>query len=194
MNWRKDIIRKYNSPCVPVPMRAILNGLTAPGVWSTEPVHLGIGNLISSLTRYNITNPEAEQKTQNLAVISRNYMNLTLRLGYHFNVIDTFVSDSAEDNYIYFRFVGGVTNPSRRHRRALLLQEILEKLNFLVVVNGDLVVGRLKKWEKEKQLSILETLGKLIGFSRQLDTQMLNDEAIDKYAAIFLEKIRNLSF
>jgi pyruvate,water dikinase len=171
-----------------VPMRAFIKGLTSPGVWSTQPMQLGFSDLVSSLTRYSMTDRVAEYQGQNLAVISDCYANLSLRLGYHFNVIDTYVSENINDNYIYFRFVGGVTETERRHRRAVLLKEILEKLNFKVMVSGDLVVARLKKCEASEMVHNLEEIGRLVGFSRQLDTQMLSEESVrQSYEAFFRE-------
>jgi len=175
-----------------VPMQAILKGLTLPGVWSTQPMQLGIGDLISSMTRYSISEDINEYSGQNLAVVSEKYLNLSLRLGYHFNVIDTYVSENVNDNYIYFRFVGGVTENERRHLRAMLLKEILEKLNFKVTVTGDLVIARLKKWDSAKILNILESIGRLIGFSRQLDTQMQNHDSVKKYLNAFFSETNRL--
>ena len=168
-----------------VPMHSILEGLTEPGVWSTEPVQFGFGDLMSSMTRYS--EKAGKYTGQNLAVISEKYTNLNLRLGYHFNVIDTYVSDNVNDNYIYFRFVGGVTETERRHLRAILLKDILEKMNFVVTVTGDLVIGRLKKWDADQTIVILKKIGKLIGFSRQLDTQMQNQESVEKYLNEFFK-------
>ena len=164
-----------------IPMKAILNGLTSPGVWSTQPVQFEFSDLMSSMTRYSIKDGMGEYTGQNLAVVSENYMNLSLRLGYHFNVIDAYVSDNISDNYVYFRFVGGVTETERRHLRAILLREILEKLNFKVAVTGDLVVASLKKLDAESILSILKDIGRLIGFSRQLDTQMQSQDSVKQY-------------
>jgi len=169
-----------------IPMHAILEGLTAPGVWSTEPVQFGFGDLMSSMTRYS--EKAGKYTGQNLAVISEKYTNLNLRLGYHFNVIDTYVSGNVNDNYIYFRFVGGVTETERRHLRAILLKDILEKMNFVVTVTGDLVIGRLKKWDADQTIIILKKIGKLIGFSRQLDTQMQNQESVEKYLNEFFSQ------
>jgi pyruvate,water dikinase len=161
-----------------VPMKAILKGLTSPGAWSTRPTQLGFGGLVSSLTRYTMAGRAAEYQGHNLAVVSDRYANVSLQLGYHFNVIDTYVSDNVNDNYIYFRFVGGVTETARRHLRAMLIKEILEKLYFKATVSGDLVVARLKKWEAKEVLRVLEEIGRLIGFTRQLDTQMYSKESI----------------
>ena len=50
----------------------------------------------------------------NLAVISETSQNLHLRLGYHFNLVDARMEAEAPRNHIYFRFVGGVTDLTRR--------------------------------------------------------------------------------
>ncbi len=170
-----------------LPLHAILSGLVAPGVWSTQPMNLGFGDLISSLTRFSTTDRGAAYRGQNLAVVSDHYANISLRLGYHFNVIDTYVSDNVDDNYVYFRFVGGVTETERRHLRALLIKKILEKLNFRVTLRGDLVVGRLKKLSRDNVVEILEEIGRLIGFTRQLDTQMQSEQSIAESLEIFMK-------
>ncbi len=170
-----------------VPMKAILDGLTSPGVWSTQPSQLGFGDFVSSLTKYTMTDRAAEYQGQNLAVISDRYANISLRLGYHFNVIDAYVSDNVNDNYVYFRFVGGVTETARRRLRAILIKEILEKLSFKASASGDLVVARLKKLESKEIVRVLEEIGRLIGFTRQLDTQMYSQASIQECLRTFFE-------
>jgi pyruvate,water dikinase len=170
-----------------VPMRALLKGLTAPETWSTEPRPLRFNDFMSSLTRFSSASFQPQYAGQNLAVISDCYTNLSLRLGYHFNVIDAYASDNVNDNYIYFRFVGGVTELDRRHRRGLLLQVILEKYDFKVMVKGDLVVARLKKRSQKELETILEMLGRLIGFTRQLDTEMTSDASVERHVNAFIE-------
>jgi pyruvate,water dikinase len=171
-----------------VPMKAILDGLTSPGVWSTQPSQLGFGDFVSSLTKYTMTDRAAEYQGQNLAVISDRYANISLRLGYHFNVIDAYVSENVNDNYVYFRFVGGVTENARRRLRAILIREILEKLSFKASANGDLVVGRLKKLEAKETVRVLEEIGRLIGFTRQLDTQMYSQASVQECLRTFFDR------
>jgi len=178
-----DSIEQVNS----VPMQAILRGLTSPGTWDTDARTLSFDDFMSSLTRFSLTTPQPQFSGRNLAVISDYYANLSLRLGYHFNVIDTYVSDNINDNYVYFRFVGGVTEPDRRHRRALLIQKILEGYDFKVVLKNDLVIARLKKRGQGELQDTLVMIGRLIGFTRQLDTAMISDESIEQHAAAFLE-------
>jgi pyruvate,water dikinase len=178
-----DSIDKIKS----LPMLSMLQGMVAPGSWEVNPVQLGFGDLVSSLTRYLMTDRVSEYQGQNLAVISDHYANISLRLGYHFNVIDTYVSENIDDNYIYFRFVGGVTDTERRHLRATLIKRILEKFNFVVTLSGDLVVARLKKWSQDEVLKVLYEIGRLIGFTRQLDTQMQDEQSISTWFQAFFD-------
>ncbi len=170
-----------------LPMRAILDGLTARGTWSTEAKSLRFNDFMSSLTRFSLADTQPRYVGKNLAVISDRYTNLSLRLGYHFNVIDTYASENINDNYIYFRFVGGVTEPECRYRRGLLIRNILERYDFKVVTRNDLVVARLKKRSLRELQSTLVMLGRLIGFTRQLDTEMKSDKSIDRFEQAFLE-------
>ena len=111
---------------------------------------------------------------------------MSLRLGYHFNIVDCYLTDTRNDNYLYFRFAGGVTELTRRSRRALLLKRILEKHDFVVDCKGDLVVGRIKKISAADMISRLRMIGRLIGFTRQLDIFLRDDERVDRCVAGFL--------
>ncbi|HDL18832.1 MAG TPA: pyruvate, water dikinase, partial [Bacteroidetes bacterium] len=173
-----------------IPMKAVLIGLTAPNIWSTKPVDLGFGDFMSSITRFSMSDDKLSYQGQNLAVISKNYLNLSLRLGYHFNVIDTYLSANLNDNYIYFRFVGGVTDNVRRHRRAVVIQSILEKEDFVVSIEGDLVIAKVKNRSQQELEATLNTIGKLIGFTRQLDAKMQTDEAVQYYVDAFQNMFR----
>ncbi|MEJ2678465.1 MAG: response regulator, partial [Gemmatimonadota bacterium] len=125
---------------------------------------------------------------QNLAIISRQYMHLSLRLGYHFNIVDAYLTDAPADNYIYFRFAGGVTELTRRSRRAALLKRILEEAGFVTDGRGDLVIGRLKGIAADVMQDRLAALGRLIGFTRQLDIFLKNDRLVDDYVERFMSR------
>jgi len=172
-----------------LPLKALWSGVAAPGVWSTEPVPVDFKGMMSSLTK---TRAEAPGSTTyagfNLAVISDIYMNLHLRLGYHLNLIDARMHPEAQHNHIYFRFVGGVTDMTRRSRRAHLLAQILSKYQFKVDVKGDLVVARVLHLPQEEMAERLEVLGELIGFTRQLDIQLKTDEDIPQFLESFFQQ------
>ncbi len=170
-----------------LPLKALWEGVSRPGTWNTEPVAVDFRALMSSFTK----NWEAGGATLggvNLAVINEIYMNLHLRLGYHLNLIDAKMEDDDNQNHIYFRFLGGVTDFTRRSRRAQLLGDILTHYHFKVTVKGDLIVGRILHLPKEEIQRRLRALGSLIGFTRQLDVQLKSDEDIAKSLAAFFDK------
>ncbi len=169
-----------------LPMQCLWRALSAPGVWRTEPISVDFKALMSSMTS-NFQSLSATPKYMglNLAVVSREYLNLSLRLGYHFTMVDTYMGENMVDNYIYFRFLGGVTEITRRSRRAHLISKILEKYDFRVETKGDLMVGRIREISRRDVEERLEVIGRLIGFTRQLDVMLKTDKAVDMYMDLF---------
>jgi pyruvate,water dikinase len=173
------------------PLQALLAGLGNEAAWSREPAPFGLRDLFSSMTRPITTLAQNPQFAgENLALVAEHYCNLSLRLGYHFNVIDSYFAADPEDNYIYFRFVGGMAEQVKRERRTALIAAILAALHFKVDRQGDLLVGKAKMFAPEHMASILSHLGELIAFTRQLDVRMVEDEAIDLFYGRFLDRIK----
>jgi len=171
------------------PMKALWAGLSGPGVWSTEPVPVDFKGMMSSLTKTWAETPGPTTVSGfNLAVISETYMNLHLRLGYHFNLVDARMESDPPRNHIYFRFVGGVTDLTRRSRRAQLLEKILSQYHFKVDVKGDLVVAKVLHLPREDMEQRLQALGRLIGFTRQLDIQLRSDEDVPEFVEAFFQQ------
>lgn len=189
LDWRGGGPPEVEEVCGP--LRPMLDALVADGVWATGPADMDLDGLMSSATRASPVSTVGAQPEQNLAIISSNYLHLALRLGYHFNIVDCFLSEVRNDNYLYFRFVGGVTEMARRTRRALLLKKILEHYDFVVEGTGDLVIGRNKKAAPESMREKLRMVGRLIGFSRQLDVMLREDGLVDQCVERFLAGCTN---
>ncbi len=171
------------------PFLSLIEGLTAPGAWSANPAGMDFDSFMSSaMSPTAIPSMTARRPMQNLAIISDNYLNLSLHLGYHFNQVDSFVSETRNDNYIYFRFMGGMTDNSRRSRRARMIAVILKKHDFMVEAKGDFIVARIKKLDRAAMLDRLKMTGYLIGFTRQLDVKMVNDSMIERNVSRFMEE------
>lgn len=169
------------------PLRPLLEALCEEGAWETAPADMDLNGFMSSATRSaSLASPLTSRPEQNLAIASGEYLHLSLRLGYHFNVVDSFLTDSSNDNYIYFRFVGGVTELARRSRRANLLKRILEANGFVVEGRGDLVIGRTRGLQAEEMVERMSMIGKLIGFTRQLDIFLRDDDRVHEYVERFL--------
>jgi pyruvate,water dikinase len=171
---------------ISIPMKAFLKGLSVPGAWDTEPMSVDFGSFMSSLTRtFSSSMATPKYVGQNLAVLSKEYVNINLRLGYHFNMIVAYISENLNDNYAYFRFLGGVTDISRRSRRAKLLAEILVKSDFRVDIRGDLVIARIKKLDLRMMEEKMKILGLLVAFTRQLDVKMSHEQEIERLKNVF---------
>jgi pyruvate, water dikinase len=171
---------------ISLPMKAFLEGLSVPGAWDTEPMSVDFGSFMSSLTRtFSSSMATPKYVGQNLAVLSKEYVNINLRLGYHFNMIVAHIAENLNDNYAYFRFLGGVTDISRRSRRAKLLGEILVNSDFRVDIRGDLVIARIKKLGLEMMEEKMKILGLLVSFMRQLDVKMNHEQEIERLKNVF---------
>ena len=167
-------------------LRAFIDGVTLDGVWQSTPVPVDFSSFMSSMTRTFATDTAGARRVgQNLAVISDHYLHLSLRLGYHFTMIDCYESEDGARNSVQFRFAGGVTGVTRRSRRARFLSRVLNDFDFSVTIKEDLVVARAKGRMARDVKRLMRLLGVLVAYTRQLDVSMVNDARIDEHCEEF---------
>ncbi|MDH5298378.1 MAG: PEP-utilizing enzyme [Desulfobulbaceae bacterium] len=169
-----------------IPFRAILEGMLFPEVWHRQTMPVGMKDLMSSMLSAPSDALSGQYSGHNIAVISREYVNLCFRFGYHFNIIDAHCSERERDNHIYFRFLGGATDMTKRSRRAKMIAAILEAFDFNVRTKGDLVIARAGNMVQSEMERSLDILGRLVGFTRQLDVRLDSDAIVDRYVEAFL--------
>ena len=172
------------------PLMAILSGFLKDRVEQREAVALGIRDILSGITKPLALIDGPSYPGDNLGIIAEGYCNLCLRLGYHINVVDAHMSADPDNNSIYFRFAGGLAERSKREWRARLISAILAGLYFKVERKGDLVIGKARNLDLQQMERVLERLGELISFTRQLDVRMRDEAAIDRFFQDFLGSIR----
>ena len=114
-------------------------------------------------------------------------------MGYHYTALDSFLGPNQNDNYISFRFHGGAATEDRRRLRCELIHKLLTGLGFKAETKGDQVSAFLKKYPAEETAGILEELGRLILFTRQMDMLMSGAEMVDWLAGAFSSKNYNLA-
>ena len=68
------------------------------------------------------------------------------------------------------------------------MAKILSQYHFKVDTKGDLVVAKVLHLPREDLENRLRILGRLIGFTRQLDIQLRSDEDIPEFAEAFFEQ------
>jgi len=168
------------------PMRACWNGLSHPDVtWDKRLLAIDWEELDRvSASLINLRGAILAS----YAIISRDYLHLVLRFGYHFAVLDTLASDDAEANYITFRFKGGGGNFENRLRRIELIKGILEWAGFTVDTRGDLLDARFQRREARQILSRLTLLGLLQGKTRLLDMALSSPGQVRQLAEDFRER------
>ena len=101
-------------------------------------------------------------------------------------MIDCYCSEKARNNHIYFRFVGGATDIVKRSRRVNFIAEVLKEHGFGLNIKGDLLVARLSNISQDRIQELLDQLGRLISYTRQLDAMLHSDELVTRYTADFL--------
>lgn len=169
-----------------LPFRAILQGMLFPEVWHRAAMPVSFRDMMHSMLTAPQDALSGQYTGHNIAIISDTYVNLCFRFGYHFNIIDAFCHEVERDNHIYFRFLGGATDIAKRSRRATLIATILEAFDFSVRTRGDLVIARTSNLVQSEMERSLDILGRLVGFTRQLDVQMTDEAAVERYAEAFL--------
>lgn len=171
-----------------LPFKAFWQGLAAMRWPQAKPE--GVRSLASVFanTPEEVAQGAVTWSDQSYVVLSRNYMNFSIRLGYHLSTVEAYVSDQINDNYLTFSFRGGGSTPERRERRARLIEEIIDHLHLAYQRKGDLIEARLAKYAPEKMLERLELLGKLTLYTKQLDMVMFSDGIVDWYIKDFLRE------
>ncbi|MEK7197359.1 MAG: PEP/pyruvate-binding domain-containing protein [Nitrospirota bacterium] len=123
---------------------------------------------------------------KSFAILSGNYMNFSIRLGYHFSMVEAYAGENMNDNYIKFFFKGGGAVRDRKLRRVRLIKEILKKMDFKVNVTEDVINAIITKYKQPTIEEKLEIMGKLTAYTKQLDMVMYNDAVTDMFIEDFI--------
>jgi len=183
-NVRKALVEDILS----IPFSALLRGMKTmqwPG-----PPPVDAKGFLGMLAHASSVPEDQLQETakKSFAVISENYMNFSIRLGYHFSMIESYAGANINDNYIKFFFKGGGAALDRRLRRVRLIREILKVMGFKVNVNEDVVNAVLTKYKQSTIEDKLAVMGKLTAYTKQLDMAMFNDAVTNMYIEQFIKE------
>ncbi|MDT8334603.1 MAG: PEP/pyruvate-binding domain-containing protein, partial [Desulfurivibrionaceae bacterium] len=174
------------------PMLALWEGMTAIPWQGPPPVSLkGFGAILFQSTMNRELDPAVRSglTTRNFFMISKNFCNLNVRLGYHFALVEAHLSDLLTENYISFQFKGGAADQGRRFIRVQLLRNILEQYDFRVEQKVDALTARIEKKSTDYLVPRLKILGYLLIHTRQIDMVMDDQEMVGKYQRKILTDI-----
>ncbi len=166
------------------PMLAIWAGMTAIPWEGPPPISLsGFGSILfrSTMNRHLEPSVRSNLNERNYFMVSKNFCNVCVRLGYHFSLVEAHLSEFLTENYISFQFKGGAADEERRFVRIQLIKEILSRYGFRVEQKADALVARIEKRPAPYLLARLQVLGYLLMHTRQIDMVMGDRGMVDHY-------------
>jgi pyruvate,water dikinase len=166
------------------PMLALWDGMVAVP-WDGPPAVSGRG--FASILFQATTNPALASPfkkpygDRNYFIISKYFVNLQSRFGFHFTNVEALAGPRSEENYLSFSFKGGAADLERRAARARFIGDLLADLSFDVAVTEDVVTARRTGLDAADIEQGLRVVGYLLMHTRQLDMIMNQPAAVEHY-------------
>ncbi|MDY6973183.1 MAG: PEP/pyruvate-binding domain-containing protein [Thermodesulfobacteriota bacterium] len=162
-----------------LPMKALWRGLSYPGVNWSGAIGVNTQNMMALMT----SGPPPQMASY--AILSSEYVNLSIKFGYHYATIDILWSDNVEDNYISLQFGGGAGSIHGRSMRIHFLSEVLQQLGFILHISGDVLDATAKGYDSPAMEETLDQLGRLLACSRLLDLTIQSQDRVDSMKTSF---------
>jgi pyruvate,water dikinase len=171
-----------------IPFKAFWQGLAAMRWPQAKPEGARSFNSVFVKSEEEVAKGAEPYRDQSYVVLSRNYMNFSIRLGYHLSTVEAYVSEQINDNYITFTFRGGGSTPERRERRARLIEAIIDRMDLHYERKGDTIKARIAKYAPEQMNRRLILFGKLTLYTKQLDMVLFSEGIVDWYIKDFIRE------
>ena len=177
------------------PMLALWDGMVAIP-WEGPPAVSGRGLasvLFEATTNPALANPfKKPYANRNYFIISKYFMNLQSRFGFHFSNVEALAGSRPEENYLSFSFKGGAADLERKVARARFIGDILADLGFEIAITEDVVTARRTGLSASDVERDLRVVGYLLMHTRQLDMVMNEPTAVERYRAKMRTDIQSL--
>jgi pyruvate,water dikinase len=169
-----------------LPFQKLWQGMTDPAVsWKGPDRRMETKDFFSAMMRTPQYSTAQPVDAKSYAVVAPHYLNVSLSMGYHYVVLDCYLSDDAFNNYISLSFKGGAADSRKRNLRVAFVSRILSHLDFNVMVTGDFLKARLKAEPAEDLGDKLDTIGHMFGVTRLLDLAMDDEEMVERCVSRF---------
>lgn len=171
---------------VSVPFTALWRGLSHPGINWSSSVGVGTHNFLA-LFAGGALPQQGQLGGASYTLVSDDYMNLSIRFGYHFATVDALCTDDPEVNYAALHFTGGAGAHFGKSLRIQYIAAVLNRLGFVTVLKGELLEASLTRLDKPAMETALDQLGRLLGSTRLLDVALKNEAQVDSLTESFFQ-------
>lgn len=145
------------------------------------------GRAAASLLLTGLTSADARRSAvePNYVLVSEAYLNMNFRLGYHFSRVDANVTSNPHENYVSFLFHGGAADQEGRSLRIDFLERVLGGEGWRTARRRDALFARLDHLDPDALERRIRVLGRLLVVTRQIDTLLGGNDAVEKAAEAF---------
>jgi pyruvate,water dikinase len=170
------------------PLKAFWKGVEEEG-WPAHARPVNLSGFVSVVTTQMGTGSRQDFAETSFALLSEQYMLLSLHLGYHFTTFEAMLTPEPSKNYIRMQFKGGGASADRRARRIRLVMDLLSKMGFEHASRGDFLDTNLSYVDEATIADRLRLLGRLTMLTKQLDMALSNDAIARWYTEDFALKL-----
>jgi pyruvate, water dikinase len=168
-----------------LPLRALWRGLSHPGIEWSGRQHFDWQGYEAIVMGGGIAGPNSAALAS-YAIIRDDYLNINIKFGCHFSILDALCGGAPAENYCGLRFVGGGGEYRGRLLRVAFLARILERLGFVIEMAADRLDARLIGIDGDALQGKLEVIGRLLGATRLLDMVLEDADMVVRLADDFL--------
>jgi pyruvate,water dikinase len=169
------------------PMQAFWNGIKQEG-WPAAAVNPS-GKMLKAARTQPARSHRGPFGEDSFAILSREYMLLSLHLGFHFTSFEAICSGQENKNFVRMQHKDGGAQRDRRIRRVTLMAEVLSRLGFEVETSGDFFSCSISHLDIKDAEEKLGQLGRITMLTKQLDMALSNDEVAAWYTHDILRKL-----
>lgn len=170
------------------PMAALWRGLTHPGITWSGAVDVSTRNFMALMAGSIGPENAAPPKVDSYALVSADYLNLSVKFGYHYSNLDALCSEDANANTITLQFSGGAGTGAGKALRIEFLSQVLNRIGYEVEVRGDTLQAALKGLDCPSMEDVLDQTGRLLGCSRLLDLAIPSQTEVQALTELFFEE------
>ncbi len=168
------------------PFLALWQGLSHPGVDWQSHSHFD-WKAFDEVTLAGGVVTKNSSAFASYAIIGQDYLNLNMRFGYHFTLVDALCGGDPRTNYCQIRFAGGGGEYAGRTLRLQFLETVLSRMGFTVTVKADLLDARLHEIDPKQLCKALDMLGRLLGATKLMDMVLKEEDDVARSVELFFK-------